>query len=194
VTDPQSRVMKTRQGWIQGYNNQTAVSQDGLILATRTSNDPTDMHQLVPMMDAAAQAAAAMGSAVGEPDREIGTVVADAGYFSESNLQAEGPDRVIAAGKRHNLAGDSARGAPRAGTDPRRQTCHSMLTRLRQPETIDLYRQRGAIVEPVNGHLKDRRGLRRFSRRGLPAAAAEITFTAWVTNLMKLHTTQLAAT
>jgi hypothetical protein len=29
VTDPQSRVMKTRQGWIQGYNNQTAVSQDG---------------------------------------------------------------------------------------------------------------------------------------------------------------------
>lgn len=168
VTDPQSRVMKTRQGWIQGYNNQTAVSQDGLILATRTSNDPADMHQLVPMMDAAAQAAAAMGAAVGEPDREISTVVADAGYFSESNLQAEGPDRLIAAGKRHNIAADSPRGAPRTSTDPRRQTCHSMLARLREPDAVDLYRQRAAIVEPVNGHLKDRRGLRRFAREDSP--------------------------
>ena len=194
VTDPQSRVMKTRQGWIQGYNNQTAVSEDGLILATRTSNDPIDMHQLVPMMDAAAQAAAAMGAAAGEPDREIGTVVADAGYFSESNLQAEGPDRLIAAGKRRNIAGDSPRGAPRTNTDQRRQTCHSMLDRLREPEAKDLYRRRAAIVEPVNGHLKDRRGLRRFARRGLHAAAAEFTFTAWVTNLMKLYTTQVAAT
>lgn len=43
------------------------------------------------MTDAAAQAAAAIGAAAGEPDRETGTVVADADYFNESNLQADGP-------------------------------------------------------------------------------------------------------
>jgi transposase len=190
ATDPQSRVMKTRQGWIQGYNNQTAVSEDGLILAVRTTSDPVDMHQLVPMMDAAAQAVAAMGATAGEPDRTIGTVLADAGYFSEANLEAEGPDRLIAAGKKHNLPADPAE-SQRHPSDPRRQTCHTMLERLRQPESVELYRRRAAIVEPVNGHLKDRRGLRRFSRRGLPAAATEFTFTAWVTNLMKLHTAHL---
>ena len=192
ATDPQSRVMKTRQGWVQGYNNQTAVSEDGIILAAHTSNDPIDNHQFVPIMDAAVKAAAAMGAAVGDPDRKIETVVADAGYFSEQNLQADGPDRLIAAGKKNNIAGDSLQGQARTSEDLRRQTCHGMVERLRQPESVALYRRRAAIVEPVNGHLKDRRGLRRFSRRGLPAAAAEFTFTAWVTNLMKLHAAQLA--
>ena len=191
ATDPQSRIMKTRQGWVQGYNNQTAVSQDGIILATSTSNDATDHGQFVSVMDAAVEAAAAMGAAVGEPDRHIELVVADAGYFSEDNLQADGPDRLIAAGKSRNLAGD-VDGRARTSEDPRRQICHDMVERLRQPASIELYRRRGAIVEPVNGHLKDRRGLRRFSRRGLTAAANEFAFTAWVTNLIKLHTVQLA--
>lgn len=193
VTDPQSRVMKTRQGWVQGYNNQTAVSEDGLILATRTSNDPADMNQLVAMMEAAVQAAAAMGAAVGEPDRRIGTVLADAGYFSEDNLAAVGPERLVAAGKKNNLAGDSAQGQARSSQDARRQACHEMLEKLRKPESAELYRRRGAIVEPVNAHLKDRRGLRRFSRRGLDAVTAEFRLAAWVTNLMKLHTIGLAA-
>lgn len=100
ATDPQSRIMKTRQGWVQGYNNQTAVSQDGIILATSTSNDPADTGQFIPIMDAAVQATSAMGAAVDEPDRRIGLIVADAGYFSEVNLQVEGPDRLIAAGKK----------------------------------------------------------------------------------------------
>lgn len=192
VTDPQSRVMKTRQGWVQGYNNQTAVSEDGLILATRTSNDPADMNQFVSMMEAAVQAAAAMGAVAGEPGRRIGTVLADAGYFSEDNLTAVGPDRLIAAGKKNNLAGDSAQGQARSSQDARRQACHEMLEKLRTPESVELYRRRGAIVEPVNAHLKDRRGLRRFSRRGLAAVAAEFRLAAWVTNLMKLHTIHLA--
>lgn len=190
-TDPTSRIMRTRRGWIQGYNNQTAVSSDGIILAVRTSNEAVDTEQFVPVMEAAVQAAALIGAAAGQPDREIGIVLADAGYFSHDNLQAEGPDRLIAAGKKHNITGDAADGQPRPD-DPRRPTCHVMVERLRQPEAAALYRQRAAIVEPVNGHLKDRRGLRRFSRRGLDAAAAEFTFAAWVTNLMKLHTTQSA--
>jgi hypothetical protein len=200
ATDPQSRVMKTRQGWLQGYNNQTAVSEDGIILAVRTTNDPTDIHHFQPVMAAAVEAVTTMGVAAGEPDRAIGTVIADAGYFSASNLAADGPDRLIAAGKKHDITGDKPRSS--AGTEPqgtrrtsneaRRETCNVMIERLRQPDSAQLYRRRAAIVEPVNGHLKDRRGLRRFSRRGLNAAAAEFTTTAWVTNLMKLFTTSPA--
>ena len=99
---------------------------------------------------------------------------------------------MIAAGRKNNLAGDLAQGQARASQDARRQTCHEMIEKLRKPESVELYRRRGAIVEPVNAHLKDRRGLRRFSRRGLDAAAAEFSLAAWVTNLMKLHTIQLA--
>jgi len=51
----------------------------------------------------------------------------------------------------------------------------------------ELYARRGATVEPVNAHIKDRRGLRRFSRRGLAPARSELIMAAWVTNLAKLH-------
>ncbi|MFB0633493.1 transposase, partial [Streptomyces sp. AB3(2024)] len=46
--------------------------------------------------------------------------------------------------------------------------------------------RRAATVEPVNGHLKDRTNLRRFSRRGLAACQAELDFAAMVLNLRKV--------
>jgi hypothetical protein len=36
------------------------------------------------------------------------------------------------------------------------------------------YKRRSATIETVIGHLKDQTGLRRFSRRGLTAAASEL--------------------
>jgi hypothetical protein len=62
---------------------------------------------------------------------------------------------------------------------------------LRTPTGATRYRHRAALVEPVHAHLKDRRGLRRFTRRGLTAARSEYRFAAAVTNLLRLHT-QLA--
>ena len=59
-------------------------------------------------------------------------------------------------------------------------------------EGLAAYRRRGATVEPVIGHLKDRIGLRRFSRRGLRAAAAELHLAAAMVNLTRLHNTRLA--
>jgi hypothetical protein len=46
---------------------------------------------------------------------------------------------------------------------------------------------RGVTVEPVNGHLKDRTGLRRFSRRGPQAARAELDLAATTANLRKIY-------
>jgi transposase len=60
VTDPDSRLMPVRGGgFVQGYNAQNVVSEDGLIIATRLTNTTGDVSWLKPMM-AAAQAAAAL--------------------------------------------------------------------------------------------------------------------------------------
>jgi transposase len=54
TTDPHSRLMPTRQGFIQGYNTQNLASSDGLILATALTTSTTDTPWLAPMLDAAA--------------------------------------------------------------------------------------------------------------------------------------------
>jgi transposase len=192
LTDPQSRIMNTRTGWVQGYNAQLAVTADHLILALMLTQAPTDIDCLQPMMDAAQAAAKSVvdhrppgGSS--DPSEAIGVIVADAGYCSEDNLTAPGPDRIIATAKDRELrasqATDQGPGEPQA--EP--TAVEKMRHRLRTPAGLAAYRQRGGIVEPVNAHLKDQVGLRRFSRRGLTAATSELNLAAAVVNLLKLH-------
>jgi hypothetical protein len=191
LTDPESRLMPTRHGWLQGYNAQLAVSADHLVLAVALSNNPADVIQYQPMVSAALDAVAVGAAAC--PDRDdltISTVLADAGYLSDDNLGSAGPDRLIATGKRRDL--ERAATGPPTGDDPAPSAREAMSRRLATPEGIATYRRRGATVEPLNAHLKDRRGLRRFSRRGQTAAAAELSFAAAITNLLRLHTLQTA--
>lgn len=188
TTDADSRIMKTRFGWVQGYNCQTAVADDGLLLAVLASQVPVDMNLFHPIMTTAMQAALLVGQARGEAG-EIGQVLADAGYLSEDNLTLPGPDRLIALGKARNMRVEPVPGpAPGEHASALDQMAH----RLSTPEGLASYRRRGATVEPVNGHLKDRRGLRRFARRGLTAVNSELHFAAAVTNLMKLYNHSLA--
>ncbi len=58
ITDPDSRIMKTRTGWVQGYNAQLAVTDDHLILAAAITQDTVDVGQAEPMTTAALNAAA----------------------------------------------------------------------------------------------------------------------------------------
>jgi hypothetical protein len=113
----------------------------------------------------------------------IGTLLFDNGYWSEANLNAPGPDRLIATGKKRNF--------PPPDQDPVPLPEHAdaaarMMHRLATAEGSALYKRRAATVEPVNGHLKDRTSLRRFARRGLAACQAELDFAALVLNLRKL--------
>lgn len=189
TTDADSRVMKTQLGWVQGYNCQTAVTDDGLILAVLASQVPVDVNLYRPIVHAAVAAALLVGQARDEPG-EIGRVLADAGYASEENLTADGPDRLIALGKARDLKAEQVP-APAPGPDA--TAVEVMAHRLSTPEGLASYRRRAATVEPVNGHLKDRRGLRRFARRGLAAANSELHFAAAVTNLMKMYTLSQAS-
>jgi transposase len=188
VTDPDSRLMPVRGGgFIQGYNAQNVASGDGLIIATRLTTDPADTRWYEPMTGEAAAAAAAMATAGGgnADGAQIGLVLADAGYLSEHNLTCDGPDRLIATGKRRELEkrARQATAGGGAGPEPGRVIA-AMTARLATPEGIAAYRQRGRIAETPHGRIKHNMRLRQLSVRGLPKASGEWTFACAVHNLM----------
>jgi transposase len=184
LTDPDSRIMKTSHGWIQGYNAQLVVTSDYLILAADVHTNAADYDAYQPMSTQASDAARAIRRATGRRTR-IGTLLADAGYHSDTNLTCPGPPRLIANRTRH----DARKATPTTGPPPPHATAlQANDHQLRTPAGARHYRQRAATVEPVNAHIKDRRGLRQFSRRSLPAARSELRFAATVTNLLRLHT------
>jgi hypothetical protein len=177
--------MPTRRGFLQGYNAQFAVTGDQLIVALQVGQSTNDQASFVPMMSAAQAAAERMQAVSGSSTHIIGTVLADAGYNSEANINAKGPDRLIALGKGRDqtraAAEEPAFGPPPPDATPREMNAH----RLRTPEGRDLYKRRGATVEPGIGNLK--KILDRFSRRGLDGADSELHLAAIAFNLLKIH-------
>jgi transposase len=191
ITDPDSRIMKARSGnrtyWAQAYNCQLGVSDDHLITAYAATQDHNDVQQLLPTEAGNNANVARMAAAAGKPLR-TDLVRADAGYLSEANLTAPGPDRLIAVGTARDIAraarDNPATGPPPPDADP----IHAMAHRLRDPDNAALYRRRAATVETVIGHVKDRVGLRRFLTRGLSAVHAELGLAATAYNLLRLQT------
>jgi transposase len=187
TTDPHSRLMPTRHGFIQGYNTQNVTSADGLIIATALTTDPADTAWFEPMLGHA-QAAAARITARHPGDGEpIGLFLADAGYLSEHNLTIDGPDRLIATGKNRDLRHTSAT-PRRSGGTARGQAVLAMAARLATPDGINAYRHRGHIAERPHGHIKHNTGFRQLSVRGLPRATAEWQLACTVHNLFKAIT------
>jgi transposase len=185
-TDPDSRIMKTRRGWVQGYNAQAAVTQDQIILAADVTDQANDVQQLDGMLaQAEANAAATLG-----PASSLGAVVADAGYWSESNAKAERPGRelFIATQKDHKQRAELRDAPPPRGRIPKNLSPRERMDRkLRTKRGRAIYRQRGQTVEPVFGHMKGGQGADRFSMRGLEACRGEWQLDAAVYNLRKLH-------
>ena len=113
-------------GFIQGYNTQNVTSEDGLIIATELTTDPTDTAWFEPMLGQRTgrrrphHRLPPRASSDGAGSGQIGLLLADAGYCSEHNLTIDGPDRLIATGKTRHLEQDRRRPAPSpaAGTAP----------------------------------------------------------------------------
>ncbi len=187
ITDPSSRLMPTRRGFLQGYNAQVAVTSDQMIAAVQVSQSPNDMAAFTPMMAAAQR----LYEQTGRAEHTIGVVLADAGYCSDANLAAPGPDRLIAISKSRDQLKTAREhptsGSPPAGGSPRQAMDH----RLRTVEGTALYKRRGATVEPGIGNLK--KIIDRFSRRGRDAAASELHLAATAFNLMKIYRAAPAA-
>jgi transposase len=199
ITDPDSRLMPVRGGgFLQGYNTQNMTSGDKLIIATELTDEQADCPWFEPMLARAEDAAALIqahrpaspGPGPGGQDHDEGGIalmLADAGYCSEHNLTCPGPDRLIATGKGRDLE-KAARNPDPADPDWGGPAICAMRERLKTPEGIAAYRQRGHIAETPHGHIKHNMGLRQLSVRGKRKAAAEWTFAAAVHNLFKALT------
>lgn len=186
VTDPASRIMKTRQGYVQGYNVQAVVSEDQVIVAVGVTQEANDVRQLTPMLQTLKRTLE--GAGIAERPR---VVLADAGYWSEANVTAEtrpeGPELLIATTKDwKQRQAARERGCPR-GRIPRDLGLRERMERkLLAQRGRRLYKLRGVLVEPVFGQVKEGQAFRRFMRRGLEAAASEAAMIGTTHNLLKL--------
>ena len=81
VTDPDSRPIPIGFGFVQGYNAQTAVNEQQIVLAAEITNLSTDFSQLGPMVDATLDEMAQAGI-----DQHPEAVAADAGYWNEQQM------------------------------------------------------------------------------------------------------------
>jgi transposase len=175
-TDPDSRILKTRDGFIQGYNGQLAVdAARQIIVAQRLTTNGSDQAGLVALVDAAR-------AALGRKPREVS---ADAGFCREDNLAA-----LDARGIRGYLApGRAAHGAPdpsgRRRLKPGSRLA-AMAARLKRAGRRSRYRLRKQTVEPVFGQIKQARGFRQFLLRGFGKVQAEWALICTAHNLTKL--------
>ncbi|MFN0063933.1 MAG: IS1182 family transposase [Myxococcaceae bacterium] len=177
-TDPDSRIVKTGNGFMQGFNAQAVVdAEHQVIVAQALTNQPPDVQHLPAMVDRIAEHLAQLPAKLS----------ADAGYFSEENVawaESVGVNPYIATGrKKHGQeAPPIVRGRPPEGLTPRQR----MARKLETKKGKDVYRMRKAIVEPVFGQIKEARGIRSLMRRGLRAAQQEWAFICATHNLLKL--------
>jgi hypothetical protein len=190
-TDPESRIMKTSHGWIQGYNAQVMVEEaSGVIVAQEVTAHSADSPRLRPMLDRLQKNLAALG--MPQEERRPKWFTADAGYCSEDNLGmlAERQiDAYVATGReRHHRGGTPSGGKART---PLRA---AMRAKLQTEQGRAIYARRKAITEPVHGLIKQARGFRQFLLRGLGKVAAEFTLVALTHNLLKLWRAGLAPT
>jgi hypothetical protein len=175
-TDPDSRVMKTRDGFVQGYNGQLAVdSAHQIITAQRLTTNASDQAGLVPLLDAAK-------AALGRPPREVS---ADAGFCREANLEAlaaHGIRGYLAPGRgRHGRADPSGQRQLKPGS-----RMAAMAAKLKRAGRRSRYRLRKQTVEPVIGQIKHARGFRQFLLRGFTKVKAEWALICTAHNLTKL--------
>lgn len=171
-TDPQSCILKTKDGYIQGYNAQAAVDATAqIIVAHGLTPGMSDQDQLVPLVDG-------IEHNLGRKPKQVS---ADCGYCSETNLAALA-DRQISA--------YIAVGRAKHPADAKRKIAapltKAMRNKLKRAGYRSRYRLRKQIVEPVFGQIKQARGFRQFMLRGIDKVTAEWALICTAHNLTKL--------
>jgi transposase len=183
-TDPESRIMKGADGFVQGYNAQAAVEPEMMLIVGQSVTEAAnDKQQLEPIVEAIEQQS-------GQRPKEI---LADSGYCSEENLayleSAEQPERkiegFIATGKQkhgeHRLPckpGPLPKGATRVDR---------MKRKLQTKVGKAVYAARKCVVEPVFGQIKQARGFRQFLLRGKAKVKGEWALVCLTHNILRLH-------
>ena len=178
-TDPESRILKGADGFVQGYNAQIAVeSETQLIVGQTITQAANDKQQLLPMIDHVEQQA-------GQRPEEV---VADNGYASEENLEAAEAAQIevyVAVGRdKHNQRQSRCPRGPLPKTATRMDR---MRRKLKTKVGRAIYATRKTIVEPVFGQIKQAQGFRQFLLRGLKKVQGEWALVCMAHNVLKVH-------
>jgi transposase len=183
LTDEESRIMPVAGGGFeQCYNAQAAVAVDSLlVVATDVVQAPNDKQQLEPMLDKIAELPGELG--------KVGSLLADTGYFSETNVNACAAaeiEPVIAMGRQaHNLPL-----AERFADDPpapeKPTPVEAMRHRLQTKEGKKRYGLRKQTPEPVFGIIKSVLGFRQFLLRGLEKVCGEWKLVTMAWNMKRM--------
>jgi hypothetical protein len=179
LTGPDSRILKTRKGWLQGYNGQAmADCETQVIVAQGLTQAENGVNQLAPMLNACETQAG----------QRPGEVLGGAGYWSEANAGLAGENTGLFIATTKDWKQRKAlreRGAPR-GRIPRSATAREHMERkLLTKRGQAAYRQRGSTIEAVFGQMA-LRGLNRFWLRGVDKVRAEWSLWCATHNLLKL--------
>jgi len=178
-TDPESRIMKGPDGFVQAYNAQAAVEPAlQLIVGQALSQQANDKQQLIPMIERVREQAG----------QKVQQVLADSGYCSEENLRKAAKKKVdlyVATGKqKHN---QPVPGSPRGRIPKSATLVERMKRKLMSKAGQGIYARRKTIVEPVFGQIKQAQGFRQFLLRGVDKVRSEWALVCATHNMLKLY-------
>ena len=183
-TDPESRIMKGADGFVQGYNAQAAVEPElQLIVGQSVTQAANDKQQLMPLIKAIEEQS-------GQRPTEV---LADSGYCSEQNLEKldseEDPERriegyVATERQKHD---EYKQPCPRGPLPQGATRVDRMRRKLKTKVGKAVYAARKAIVEPVFGQIKHARGFRQFLLRGIDKVRGEWSLVCMTHNVLKMY-------
>jgi transposase len=178
-TDPESRIMKGSDGFVQGYNTQVAVEPlFQLVVGQTVTQAANDKQQMVPLIEAIQEQS-------GQRPEEVLT---DSGYCSEENLKYLAKRRMegfVATEKQKH--GEPSEPCKRGPLPKDASRVERMKRKLKTKVGAAVYARRKCIVEPVFGQIKQGRGFRQFLLRGLEKVRGEWALICTTHNLLKFH-------
>ena len=184
LTDFESRIQKNAKGYLQGYNAQAVATEDQVIAAFDVVNDANDYHQLKPILEKVRENLSMLKSSAK-------TILADAGYCSESNLEdlesMKDIEGLISTRKEQEMR----KKEPSTFSKRRSQRYREMDKKLRRPVGRYIYGFRKRIIEPVFGQMKKCHGFSGFLFRGLEKVKGEFGLWCSAHNILKLYTKNL---
>jgi hypothetical protein len=178
-TDPESRILKGSDAFVQGYNTQVAVEPTlQLIVGQRVTDAGNDKQQMVPLIEVVQEQS-------GQKPEEI---LADSGYCSEENLKYLAKRRIEGFVATEKQKHGERREACKRGPLPKGASrVERMKRKLQTKVGAAVYASRKYIVEPVFGQIKQARGFRQFLLRGLEKVRGEWALVCMTHNLLKFH-------
>ena len=182
LTDEESRIMKTSGGGFeQCYNAQASVEHDSRLIihqhVTQNGNDKQEIAPTFKWFDT-------------YPILKPPLIVADAGYFSETNITLCETNHItpyISLGKEQHNQPLEERFKEADPLPPDPTSVEKVKHRLQTKEGKKIYSERKSTVEPVFGIIKHVMGFRQFMLRGFEQAKGEWNLVCIAYNLKRLH-------